>query len=157
MDPAVLGDPIFRELLVEYENTGKKLRDAVIALRSFCLRLPLDQDSVAQQWKVSNLSDDLSSKLVKHQDAAAQLVRYGFELSAHSNDPAHIAEITKLRAAHFDRLLCRPGSLKDSRPVIRGIEEKIDVNDGGPPVTIVIKPQHYDLTDRAKRSSQKKQ
>lgn len=58
-------------------------------------------------------------------------------------------EILKLKLAHLKRLEERTGYGK-REPHPRGIEEKVSV-DGGPPLTLVINPQHWDYTDRAKR------
>ena len=134
MDPDVVHDPVYAELVAKHERACRKLRDAVAAMRSFYLthhKRPLDESS-AERWR------------------GAQLLRYAFEIAPHSNDGLHMEEILKLKAAHRERLERRTGWGK-AAPHPKGIEEKVSV-DGGPPITLVIDPKHYDYTERGKRA-----
>ena len=53
MDIDVVLDPLFEQLLLKYELEGRKLRDAVIAMRSFFLthhKSPNDE-STSEKWR----------------------------------------------------------------------------------------------------------
>ena len=152
MDPDVVHDPVYAELVAKHERACRKLRDAVAAMRSFYLthhKRPLDESS-AERWRGALLSEEAVQRHEEAVDAAAQLLRYAFEIAPHSNDGLHMEEILKLKAAHRERLERRTGWGK-AAPHPKGIEEKVSV-DGGPPITLVIDPKHYDYTERGKRA-----
>jgi len=151
VDPDVVQDPIFQDLLIKYERAVRKLRDSVIALRSFYLRHheSPQEESASEKWKGAILSESAAQC---HQDievAAAQMLRYAFEIAPHDNSPIHMEELMKLKLAHRKRLEERTGWGK-GEPGPKGIEEKVRI-DEGPPVTVVYKPQAYPYTDRAQR------
>lgn len=153
MDPDVVHDPVFQALLLKFELSGRKLREAVIAMRSFYLthhKTPQDENS-SERWRGALLSESAAQLHQDVEDAAAQLLRYGFEIAPHSNCPLHLEELFKLKLAHRERLEKRMGWGK-AEPHPRGIEERVTV-DEGPPITLVINPEHWSFTDRGKRSA----
>lgn len=151
VDPNVLHDPVFQDLLQKQEVAGRKLRDAVIAMRSFHLTLhkaPQDYD-ISEKWKAAHLGENAAQHLDSVRDAAADLLRYAYEIASHSNCPEHLKQVSDLKKAHNERV--RTGAPKVTRPEqVRGFEEKVLV-DGGPPITIVIQPKHYEFTERYKK------
>jgi len=152
MDPDVAHDPVFAELLLQLELSSRKLRESAAALRSFYLthhETPLDE-GVNEKWRGAILGEDAAQRQQDVEKAAAQLLRYAFEIVPHSNCPLHMEELLQLKAAHQKRLKCRTGWGK-TRPHPRGIEEKVSI-DGGPPITLVIEPKHWEFTERAKRA-----
>lgn len=156
MDPDVVHDPVFQELVAKYELAGRKFRESVIAMRSFYLnhhKKPLDE-STSEKWRGALLSEEAAQRHQNVEDAAAQLLRYAFEIAPHSNCDLHLEELYKLKLAHRERLERRTGWGKPT-PHPRGIEERVRV-DGGPPITLVIEPQHWEYTDRAKRAQDRK-
>jgi len=151
MNPDVVHDPIFQQLVLQYELEGRKLRTAVIAMRSFYLthhKGPLDE-TTNEKWRGAVLSEDACARHERVTKAAADLLRYSFEIAPHSNDSLHLEELYKLKMAHRERL-ARGGGWGTSKPGPNGIEEKVRVDDG-PPITLVIDPKHYEFTDRAKK------
>lgn len=151
MDPDVIHDPVFQVLLTKYEVAGRKLRDAVIAMRSHYLthhKRPIDE-TTGEKWRGALLSEAAAQRHEDVVDAAAQLLRYAFEIAPHSNSDLHLEELYKLKLAHRERLEKKAGWAKP-KPHPRGIEERVVV-DGGPPITLVINPQHWDYTERAKK------
>ena len=151
VDPDVVQDPVFQVLLLKYERAARKLRDAVIAMRSFYLthhKTP-QEESVSEKWKGAILSETASQCHQDMEDAAAQMLRYAYEIAPHDNSPLHMEEIMRSKLAHRKRLEMRTGwgSTEDGP---KGIEEKVRI-DEGPPVTLVFKPSAYEFTDRAKR------
>ena len=156
MDPDVVHDPVFHDLLVKFESAGRKLRESVIAMRSFYLthhKRPQDE-TTSEKWRGAVLSEDAAQRHLDVEDAAAQLLRYAFEIAPHSNCDMHLEELYKLKAAHRERLERRTGWGKSAAHP-RGIEERVVV-DGGPPITLVIDPQHWGYTERAKRAEQRR-
>jgi hypothetical protein len=150
MDPDVIQDPVFQELLLKSEIAGHKLRDAVIALRSYYLthhKSP-QEDDLSDQWKSSMLCETASGAFEKAQDAYADLLRYAYEIVPRDGSKEHMELLRKLKEAHRERLEMRAGWGKTAAHP-RGIEEKVLV-DGGPPVTVVIHPKHYEFTTKAK-------
>lgn len=151
MDPLVIRDPVFQQLLKKHELAARKLRDAVISLRSFTLaddKAPRDYTS-SEMCRAAILQETLVERLEDERVAAEELLRYGFELAPHSSSPEHLAAIEVAKAAHKKRLSQDGWAETTVRP--RGFEEQVQV-DGGPPVTIVIQPKHYEFTQRAKRA-----
>lgn len=156
MDPDVTHDPVYQELVAKYELASRKLRESVIAMRSFYLnhhKKP-QEETTSEKWRGAMLSETAAQLHIDVEDAAAQLLRYAFEIAPHSNCDLHLEELYKLKLAHRDRLERRTGWGKPT-PHPRGIEERVHV-DGGPPVTLVIEPQHWEYTDRAKRARDRK-
>lgn len=152
MDPDIIHDPVFQDFLLKLERSGRKLRDSVIAMRSFYLKhhkRPLDE-TTSEKWRGALLSEEAVQHHESLVEAAAQLLRYAFELAPHSNDDLHLEELLKLKLAHKERV-AHPRGWKKAEPHPRGIEEKVQVDDG-PPITLVIEPRHYDYTERAKRA-----
>jgi hypothetical protein len=157
MDPDVIHDPVFQQLLMEYELESRKLRDAVIAMRSFYLthhKRPLDE-TTSEKWRGAILSEEACRRHEAAVDAAAQLLRYSFEIAPHNNDGLHLEEIMARKIAHRERLDRRSGWGK-SKPHPNGIEEKVHIDDG-PPVTWVINPKNYEFTERARRRRERQQ
>jgi hypothetical protein len=156
MDPDVAHDPVYADLAAQLERSSRKLREAVAAMRSFYLthhKKPHDENT-SERWRGALLSEAACDLHQKVQEAAAQLLRYAFEIAPHSNNGLHLEEIMLLKAAHRERLERRTGyGRKEPHP--RGIEEKVDV-DGGPPLTLVIDPQHWEHTQRAARIRERK-
>jgi hypothetical protein len=151
MDPDVIHDPVFQQLLLKYELESRKLRDAVIAMRSFYLthhKSP-QNETAAERWKGSILSEDTCQRHLSAESAAADLLRYAFEIAPHSDNALHLEELFKLKMAHRERLERRTGWGK-TEPHPRGIEEKVLI-DGGPPITWVINPKNYEFTEQARR------
>ena len=151
MDPDVIHDPVFQDLLHKFELESRKLRDAVIAMRSFYLThhtRPLDE-STSEKWRGALLAEEACARHEGAESAAADLLRYAFELAPHSNGGLHLEEIMKLKHAHRERLDRRSG-WGTPQPHPRGIEEKVLI-DGGPAVTWVINPKDYEFTERARR------
>jgi len=157
MDPDVIHDPVFQQLLLKMELECRKLRDAVIAMRSHYLthhKRPLDE-TAGEKWRGALLSEEAAARYQKVEDAAGDLLRYGFEIAPHSNDSLHLEEIYKLKLAHRRRLERRSG-WGPGDPPTRGIEEKVHVDDG-PPITWIINPKNYEFTERARKSKGKQQ
>lgn len=156
MDPEVIQDPVFQDLLLRYEVAHRKLRDVVISMRSFYLthhKRPLDE-TTSEKWHGAILAEDACRRHETVKSAAADLLRYAFELAPHSNNPLHLEEVMKLKMAARERTEKRGGH-NPERPILRGIEEQALI-DGGPPVTIVYKPSAYEFTDRGKKAAQRK-
>lgn len=151
MDPDVVHDPVYAELAAHLERSTRKLRDAVVAMRSWYLthhKAPHEETN-AERWRGALLSEKACELHREVEDAAAQLLRYAFEIAPHSSSGLHLEEIMQLKAAHKARLEQRTGYGK-REPHPKGIEERVSV-DGGPPLTLVIDPKHWDYTDRAAR------
>lgn len=156
MDPHVVRDPVFVSLLQKHEIAARKLRDTVIALRSFHLTTHKDPQhyTSGEQWRAAHLQETAVQRLEDVRVAAEDLLRYGYELAPHSSCPVHLANIEELKTAHEERTRSGTGWGETAdRP--RGIEEQVQV-DGGPPITIVIKPSHYEFTDRAKKAQERR-
>lgn len=157
MDPDVVRDPVFQDLLQRHERAGRRLRDAVIAMRSFYLNhhaKPHDETN-QEKWRGALLSEEAAQRHIDVEDTAARLLRYAFEIAPYSNCDLHLEEVYKLKLAHRARL----DSQKEwgpRKPHPKGIEEAV-VIDGGPPITLVIDPKHYEFTDKAKRAKGRKQ
>jgi|3_EtaG_2_1085321.scaffolds.fasta_scaffold00329_39 hypothetical protein len=152
MDPDVIQDPVFQHLLLKLESSQRKLRDSVIALRSFYLthhKRPLD-DTLTEKWRSALLGEKTCQLQQKVEDAVGDLIRYGFEIMPNNNSPSHIEDIMKLKAAHMERLRTQAG-WGESDPAALGFEEKVLI-DRGPPITITIKPSKWDYTEKAKRA-----
>jgi len=155
MDPDVVHDPVFQDLLVKYEIAGRKLRESVIAMRSFYLthhKGPHDE-TTSEKWRGALLGENAAQRHIDVEDAAGHLLRYAFELAPHSNDSLHLEELYLLKAAHKERLERRTGWGR-SEPHPKGIEEKVSI-DGGPPITLVIDPKHWDYTERGKQAAER--
>ena len=153
MDPDVVHDPVFQQFVLQYELEGRKLREAVIAMRSFYLKhhtRPLDE-TTSEKWRGAILSEEAAARHEAVVEAAADLLRYAFEIAPFNSDALHLEELYKLKLAHRERL-ARGGGWGASKPGPKGIEEKVRVDDG-PPVTLVIQPEHYDFTARAQRAA----
>ena len=152
MDPDIIHDPVFQTLLLKFEVASRKLRDSVIAMRSFYLKhhkAPKDE-TTSEKWRGALLSEGAAQRHEDVLSAAADLLRYAFEIAPHNDSPIHLEELYHLKLAHKERVEHRAG-WKKPEPHPRGIEEKVHV-DGGPPITLVIHPKHYDYTERAKRA-----
>ena len=151
MDPDVIHDPVFQQLLLKYEMEARKLRDAVISMRSFYLKhyKAPTEESPSEQWRSAILSEEACHRHQSVESAAADLLRYAFELAPNSNNPIHLEEILMLKLAHKERTERRAGWGK-SKPHPKGIEEKVHI-DGGPPITWVISPKNYEFTERARK------
>lgn len=157
MDPDVVHDPVFYDLLHRLELEQRKLRDAVISMRSFYLthhKKPQDE-TTSEKWRGALLGEEACARHESVQTAAADLLRYAFELAPHCNDGLHLEEIMLLKHAHRERLARRTGYGK-AEPHPRGIEEKVHV-DGGMPVTWVINPKNYEFTERARRRREREE
>jgi len=151
MDPDVVHDPVYAELAARLERASSKLRQAVVAMRSFHMvhhKRPIDE-STSERWRAALLEEEACQRHEDVIESAAQLLRYAFEIVPHKNSPLHMEEILKLKAAHRERLERRTGYGK-AEPHPRGIEERVRV-DGGPPLTLVIDPKHWGFTQRAER------
>ncbi len=151
VDPDVVQDPVFMHLLIKHERAGRKLRDAVIAMRSFYLKhdaSPADE-TTNEKWKGAILSEDAAQKFQDVESAAADLLRYAYELAPISGQALHMEEVMKSKLAHRKRLRERTGW---GKPEVgpKGIEEKVRI-DKGPPVTLVFRPEAYEFTKRAKK------
>lgn len=151
MDPDVIHDPVFQQLLLKYELEARKLRDAVIAMRSFYLKhhvRPIDE-TTNQKWRGALLGEEAAARHYEVESAAADLLRYAFELAPHNNSPIHLEEIMLLKLAHRTRLAGGGGwGVTKTGPI--GIEEKVQIDDGVP-ITWVINPKNYEFTERARR------
>ena len=126
MDPDIIHDPVFQDLLLKYELAGRKLRDAVIAMRSFYLthhKRPLDE-TTSEKWRGAILSEEACKYHEAVVDRAADLLRYSFEIAPHSNDGPHMEELLKLKAAHKERLKTKVTG-RPAEPHPRGIEEHV--------------------------------
>jgi hypothetical protein len=150
VNPDVVQDPVFQQLLIKFDRAGRKLRDAVISMRSFYLHhdKPPAEETTQEKWKSAILSEDAAQKFHNVENAAADLLRYAYELAPHSSSPIHLEEIMKLRIAHQERLKQRMG-WGPGEPGPKGIEEKVRI-DCGPPVTLILRPEAYEFTNRAK-------
>lgn len=154
MDPNIAHDPVFQDLLVKHELAGRKLRDAVALMRSFYLNHEVSphDETVAKKWRGAILSEEASALFQRVEESAAQLLRYAYEIAPHNNDPDHLEGLRLLRLAHRERLK-RGVGWSGHRKTIRGIEEKVRIDDG-PPVTVIIKPSAYSYTARARRAKE---
>lgn len=155
MDPKVVRDPVFQQLLQRHDLAGRKLRDAVMALRSFHLsvhKAPADY-SHSEKWRAAHLAEAAVHRLEEVRSAADELLRYGYEIVPHSSCPQHMGEIKDLKDAHHERI--GSGGWAEAPEKVRGIEEQVQV-DHGPPITIVIKPKHYEYTDRHKKAQERR-
>lgn len=151
MDPDVIHDPVFQQLLLKYELEARKLRDAVISMRSFFLKhhkSPNDE-TTTEKWRSAILSEEACQRHLSVESAAADLLRYAFEIAPVSNDALHLEELFKLKLAHRERLKRRSG-WGVTKPGPLGIEEKVRIDDGVP-ITWVINPRNYEFTERARR------
>jgi hypothetical protein len=132
---------MFHDLMQRHSKAARRLRDSVLALRSWHLgheKHPGEQ-TVTEKWRTASLQEDVVKSLDMVRDAAEDLLRYGFELAPHSAEHSHIEEIAKRRVAHKKRVEEKTGW--GSRPIeLRGPEEQVKVDDG-PPITIVLKPK----------------
>jgi len=156
MDPDVIQDPVFQELLLKSELAAHKLRDAVIALRSYYLthhKTPAEEN-LSDQWKSSLLCEAASSAFEKAEAAHAELLRYGYEIVPRDSTPEQMELLKQLKQAQHSRLKLRSG-YGETAAQPRGIEEKMDI-DSGPPVTVVIHPKHYEFTEKARRAREKR-
>lgn len=133
----VYQDPLFLDLVRRHETAVRRLREDVARLRAHSLsheKVPTDPGG---KWHAAKLQEAAHHQIDAVRDAAADLLRYAFELVPHSNDPELLADLAALRSAHKQRLAQRTGW--GQAPLqLRGPEEKIHV-DGGPPLTIVLK------------------
>lgn len=156
MDPQVVRDPVFQQLLQKHELAGRKLRDAVMALRSFHLavhKAPADYSS-SEKWRAAHLQETAVQRLEDVRSAADDLLRYGFEIAPHSSCPQHMDQIQGLKTAHHERIGSH-GGWGEAPEKVRGIEERVQV-DNGPPITIVIKPKHYEFTEQHKKAQERR-
>lgn len=153
MDPDVVHDPVFLDMLHKLELNTRKLRNAVIAMRSFYLKHDANpqDESVSDKWRGAILSEESAARHEAVVDAAADLLRYGFEIAPLSSCPLHMEELYKLKAAHHHRLEVRAGWGKPV-PHPRGIEERVQSEDGVP-LTLVINPAAWEFTDKAKKAN----
>jgi hypothetical protein len=137
----VLHDPIFHDLLQRHARAARRLRDSVLALRSWHLdhgKHP-GEETVSEKWRSASLQEDCVKAFEFERDTAEELLNYGFELAFHSSENEHIEDIRSKIAAHKKRLEEKTGW--GSRPIeLRGPEERIKIDDG-PPITIVMKPK----------------
>ena len=157
MDPDVIHDPVFQQLLLKYELEARKLRDAVVAMRSFYLshHKPPSDETTTEQWRSAILAEEACQRHLSVESAAADLLRYAFEIAPISNDSLHLEEIYKLKLAHRDRTGRRTGWGKgESHP--QGIDEQVSIDDG-PPITWVINPKNYEFTERARKRREAKE
>ena len=148
MDPDVFLDPVFQELLIKHERAGRKLRDAIIAMRGWFLKHDKSpqEETTNEKWRSALLSEEASALHLAVQDTAAELLRYGYELAPMSNSLAHMASLRVIRQEHRKRLAARDRWMGHRRTT-QGIEEKVWV-DGGPPLTVIIKAPGGGLTKR---------
>lgn len=154
MDPDVIHDPVFRDLLLKSELGIRKLRDAVIAMRGFYLRHDKgpQEESTTESWRGAVLSEDAAQKFEAAREAAAQLLRYAYEIAPKSSMFWDMEEVRSAKAAHWERL-ARVREWSGARKTMRGLEERVHI-DEGPPVTVVIRPEHYDFTAKARKARQ---
>lgn len=151
MNPDVSHDPIFQQLVIQHEVASRKLREAVAAMRSFFLnhhKSP-DDENKTEKWRGAALSEEASALFQRVEESAAQLLRYSYEIAPMNSSPEHMEELERLRSAHRERLK-RGGGWSGERKTIRGIEEKVHIDDGAP-ITVIIKPSAYSFTDRSRR------
>ena len=135
----VLHDPVFHVLMQRHARAARRLRDSVLALRSWHLhhtKHPGEQD-IGEKWRSATLQDDVTKSLELVRDAAADLVLYGFEMAPHSDETEHLSEIAAARVAHKKRVEEKTG-WGTRAPEAKGPEEQVKAADG-PPVTIVLK------------------
>jgi hypothetical protein len=147
---------VFQEQLLKAELAAHKLRDAVIALRSYYLthhKAPSDEN-LSEQWKSSLLCEAATEAFEASEAAQADLLRYGYELVPRDGTSEQMSLLQELKAAHALRLKLRSGH-SESEPHPRGIEEKVSI-DSGPPVTVVIHPKHYEFTEKARRAREQR-
>ena len=151
MDPDVIHDPVFQQLLLKYELEARKLRDAVISMRSFYLKhaTPPIDETATEKWRSAVLAEEACQRHLSVESAAADLLRYAFELAPISSDALHLEEIYKLKLAHRDRTNRRTGWGKTGVHPL-GIAERVSIDDG-PPITWVISPKNYEFTNRARK------
>jgi len=151
VDPDISHDPVFQQLLTHHELASRKLRDAVAAMRSFYLnhhKSP-QAETTSEKWRGSILGEEASALFQRVEESAAQLLRYAYEIAPTNNTSVHMEEMARLKEAH--RLRLKGGGLwSGARKTIRGIEEKVLIDDG-PPITVIIKPSAYRFTQRARR------
>jgi len=151
VDPDVIHDPVFQQLLLKYELEARKLRDAVISMRSFYLKhhkAPADE-TATEKWRSAILGEEACQRHQLVESAAADLLRYAFEISPVSNDALHLEEVLRLKLAHRERL-ARGGGWARTKASPIGIEEKVYIDDGAP-ITWVINPRNYQFTERARK------
>lgn len=151
MDPDISHDPVFQQLLTHHELASRKLRDAVASMRSFYLnhhKSPQDE-TTSEKWRGSILGEEAAALFQRVEESAAQLLRYAYEIAPTNNTSVHMEEMARLKAAHRLRLKSGAG-WSGARKTMRGIEEKVFIDDG-PPITVIIKPSAYSFTDRARR------
>ena len=156
MDPDVVHDPVFADLLLEFAGAGTRLRDAVIAMRSFYLHRhtrPIDE-STSEKWRGAILGEEAAQHHEALVESAAQLLRYAFELAPVENSSLHMDGLLRLKSAHRERLERRTGWGKPAK-VPGSIEEKVSI-DRGPPITLLIDPKHWDYTERGKNAAQRR-
>ena len=87
MDPDIVHDPVFQQLVMKYELESRKLREAIIAMRSFYLthhKSPQDENT-SEKWRGAILSEFACEKHLAVESAAADLLRYGFEIAPKSS------------------------------------------------------------------------
>lgn len=113
-----------------------------------------DEETTAERWRGALLSEEACKRQQEVEDAAAHLLRYAFEIAPHSNNSIHMEELYKLKLAHHERVERRTGYGRPT-PHPKGIEERVQV-DGGPPLTLVIHPKHWEYTQRAEQSRQRR-
>lgn len=150
MDPAIAHDPVFLQLLTQHEKASRQLRDAVAAMRSFHLnhhKSP-QEENTSEKWRGSILGEEAAALFQRVEESAAQLLRYAYEIAPINNDPEHMEEMAQLKRAHRARLKAGV-DWSGHRKTIRGIEEKVRIDDGMP-VTVIIKPSAYEFTQRAR-------
>jgi hypothetical protein len=147
----VIHDPVFQHLLSKLEISQRKLRDSVIELRALYLthdKRPLD-DTAEEKWRSALLEEGVSNYQQKVENDVGDLVRYAFEIMPSNNMSSHLEEISKLKAAHKKRLKTQSGWGEGEHTPL-GFDEKVII-DGGPPITITIKPSKWSYTEKAKR------
>jgi len=135
----VMYDPVFHDLVRRHEIAARRLRDSVLALRAWHLNHVKHpgEENHSEKWRSAHLQNCAVAALETLRDAAADLVRYGFELSPHSSEAEHIAEIAASRDAHKTRVEKRTGWGRG--PIHpKGPEEQVRIDDG-PPITIVLR------------------
>lgn len=157
MDPDVVHDPVFQQLVHKFELESKRLRECVVAMRSFYLKhhkAPQDE-TTSEKWRGAILGEEAAARHQAVESAAADLLRYAFEIAPINNCPIHLEELYKLKMVHRERLE-RRGGWGPKTPSPKGIEEKVHIDDG-PPVTWVIDPKNYEFTERARKRREKQQ
>lgn len=151
MDPDVIHDPVFQQLLLKYELESRKLRDAVIAMRSFYLthHKGPQEETISEQWRGAILGEEACLRHGNVETAASDLLRYAFEIAPTNNDALHLEELYKLKMSHRGRLERRTGWGGHTKPAA-GIEERVRIDDG-PPITWIINPKNYEFTEKARK------